>query len=38
MIEYHSLMNKYPAGAVTNEQSCLIKVTKDTSLSSLQLI
>jgi len=33
-------MNKYPAGAVTNEQSVFIqvKVTKDTPLSSLQLI
>ena len=40
MIQYHSLMNKYPAGAVTNEQSVFIqvKVTKDTPLSSLQLI
>ena len=40
MIQYHSLMNKYPAGAVTNEQSIFIqvKVTKDTPLSSLQLI
>ena len=40
MIFYHSLTNKYPAGAVTDEQSIFIqvKVTKETHLSSLQLI
>ena len=40
MIFYHSLKNKYPSGAVTDNQTIFIqvKVTKETHLSSIQLV
>ena len=40
MIFYHSLKNKYPSGAVTDKQTIFIqvKVTKETHLSSIQLV
>lgn len=40
MIFYHSLKNKYPSGAVTDNQTIFIqvKVTKETRLSSIQLV
>ena len=40
MIFYHSLKNKYPSGSVTDNQTIFIqvKVTKETRLSSIQLV
>ena len=40
MISYHSLKNKYPSGAVTDNQTIFIqvKVTRETHLSSIQLV